>query len=165
MGLDACVYCNCVETGRLISPHPYPELLFIAENGCPNIRSDDDEKVHAHDRWLDGSPCPHENCTLCAHYIGSIGLVAQLRKIISGLSANPETEYPILWLKVIYSGSHCGDFLNMDKVSILQTEVARLRSDQLRHLNDSAAEYLSSFLSQMGELINAALSVRKPICF
>ncbi len=32
MGLDASVYCDCVETGRLHTPHPLPHLLFIADD-------------------------------------------------------------------------------------------------------------------------------------
>ena len=39
MGLDAVVFCDCVEKNRLKSPHPYPGLLYISPNGSPEIRS------------------------------------------------------------------------------------------------------------------------------
>lgn len=43
MGLDACVYCDCVERGKLQTLHPYPELLFVTESGRPEVNSDDEE--------------------------------------------------------------------------------------------------------------------------
>jgi hypothetical protein len=33
MGLDAIVFCNCVEKGKLKKQHPYPDLLYIAADG------------------------------------------------------------------------------------------------------------------------------------
>ena len=68
MGLDATVFCNCVEKGRLEVPHPFPERLYIDEDGRPEIRVDDlpyqsvlslDE---AHYAWLQSPPCKHQAC-------------------------------------------------------------------------------------------------------
>src|SRR5260370_42643772 len=123
MGLDATVYCNCVETGQLTTPHPYPGLLYIDSSGCPEIRSDDEEKQYAHDQWQVDSPCRHEACMLVHHYIGNTARVANLRRNASELSADPEREYPIIWTKVIYSGTHCGDWLDHEQVVALEAEV------------------------------------------
>jgi len=59
MGLDAVVFCDCVEKGRLMVQHPYPRLLYIARNGSPEIRSKDPGKVDEHDKWMDlrHAPC------------------------------------------------------------------------------------------------------------
>jgi hypothetical protein len=61
MGLDAMVFCNCVEKGRLTVPHPYPRMLYIASNGSPGVRSKDPVKVEAHDNWMDLPPPANTN--------------------------------------------------------------------------------------------------------
>lgn len=50
MGLDALVYCDCVEKGRLRIPHPFPKLLYTEENGSPEIKSKDPKKIAAHEK-------------------------------------------------------------------------------------------------------------------
>jgi hypothetical protein len=38
MGLDAVVFCDCVETNRLKVPHPFPKLLYVESHGSPKTR-------------------------------------------------------------------------------------------------------------------------------
>ena len=35
MGLDAVVFCDCVEKNRLKSPHPFPIFYIFPPNGSP----------------------------------------------------------------------------------------------------------------------------------
>ncbi|NJL98428.1 MAG: hypothetical protein HC924_06215 [Synechococcaceae cyanobacterium SM2_3_2] len=165
MGLDAWVWCNCVETGQLTTPHPYPELLYIDEEGCPDIRSDEDDKIKAHRQWEFDNPCRHENFTLLHHRIGNISLVASLRKAVSHLSEDAAVRYPVLWSKVIYSGVHCGDWLKIEDVKQLKDELDRLRLQNLNEIDEEDAYFLRGFIQQMEELIQASLSVNKPIVF
>lgn len=165
MGLDAWVWCNCVETGQLVTPHPFPELLIVHESGAPEINSDDIEKVTAHDEWMYGSPCRHEDCTLLHHRIGNMSLVAGLRKAVSDLSDDAAAEYPVLWSEVIYSGIHCGDWLKVEEVKELKTELDRLGSRDLTQIDAEDAQFLRGFLQRIDELIEASLSVNKPIVF
>ena len=61
MGLDAVVFCNCVEMKRLKVPHPFPKLLYVESNGSPEIRSQNRAKVDRHDEWMALPPCRHRD--------------------------------------------------------------------------------------------------------
>ena len=114
---------------------------------------------------LASSPCRHDQCILLHHYIGNIALVERLRQIVSQLSSDPEDQYPVIWKQVVYSGTHCGDWLDQELVIALHSEVQRVRSCDLSLLDREDVAYLTHFLSQMEELAMASLSVNKPICF
>lgn len=165
MGLDASVWCNCIETRKLHTPHPFPEFLTLDKSGRPDFNSDDMEKITAHDEWEYSSPCEHDQCRLVSHYLGNIDLVASLRESVNKLSNNAEAEYPVLWSEVIYSGTHCGDFLTVDEVRRLKVEIFNLKSHDFSSLNAQDIQYFQHFLEQMDELIEASLSVNKPISF
>jgi hypothetical protein len=86
MGLDAVVFCDCVEKGCLLVPHPYPRLLYIAGNGSPEIRSKDPAKIHEHDNWMDLPPCKHEGMMLAGCSVGNMMFVPHLRDILSDVA-------------------------------------------------------------------------------
>lgn len=165
MGLDAFVWCNCIQTGKLHTPHPYPELLIVHESGSPDVNTDDAEKADAHVEWESLSPCEHEGCALVSHYLGNIALVASLRESVKKLSDDVEVEFPVLWSGVIYSGTHCGDFLKVDEVKRLKDEIINLRSRNFSILDAKEVQYLQEFLEKMDELVEASLSINKPIAF
>ena len=165
MGLDASVWCNCVETGKLHTPHPFPELLIVDEQGCPDLKTDDEEKLEIYDEWLDASPCEHEQCRLISHHLGATGLIASFRAILSNLSDDVENEYPVLWSQVIYSGSHFGDHLSVEDVQTLREEIINLRAQNPSSVETEEAACWHEFLEQMDELIEASLSINRPIVF
>ncbi len=165
MGLDARVYCDCIETGYLLVPHPFPDRLSIASDGGPDFQSDDLDELLAHDAWLYGSPCRHEACGLVSHWLGNIALVAGIRFAVQRLSSEPECEYPVLWSQIIYSGTHCGDYLTPPEVSELETKIGRLRTCDFGRLDVEDAEYLRQFLAKLDDLIQASRMAHKPIVF
>jgi hypothetical protein len=154
-----------VETDQLITPHPFPDLLCIGEEGDPDIASDEEDKVSEHLEWLFDSPCRHQVCRLLHHRLGNIVLVALLRRAVGGLSDSPESDFPVLWSQVIYSGSHAGDWLKLEEVRRLKSELDTIRTLGFSRIDKQDARYLMNFLSQMDELIEAALSINKPIVF
>ena len=79
MGLNAVVYCDCVEKGRLTRPHPRPDQLFIDERGAPDISSDDPRDIEAHDRWESLRPCEHERFWLIECWLGNVSVIGSIR--------------------------------------------------------------------------------------
>ena len=165
MGLDAFVYCDCVEKNRLRIPHPFPKLLFIDRNGCPEVRTRDAKKVAMHDKWVESSPCRHEQMFLEGRYLGNVGLVDLVCDALRRTTKNPAHKYPVLWSKVVYSGTHTGDFLNVRDVSKLKAEVGQLHATNFKEQGVEESKAIVGFLSALQKLIKASLKVRKPIAF
>src|ERR1035441_7856178 len=111
MGLDAVVFCDCVEKGCLTVPHPHPRLLYIASNGSPEIRSKHPGKVDEHDKWMNLPPCEHEDMMLDGCHLGNAGYISHLYEILSGAATGHGRSYSVLLGKVLYDGTHCGDHL------------------------------------------------------
>jgi hypothetical protein len=163
MSLNAVVYCDCIEKGRVTKPHPRPDLLFIDEKGAPDISSTDPLEIEAHDRWESLRPCQHEHFWLIEHWLGNVSLIGSIRAFLQQYSSDPAREYPVLWSKVIYDGSHTGDFLTIDAVRELSDEMDRLSS--MEHLTTSDTSPLVELLRKLNDLVRASQSVNKPISF
>lgn len=163
MSLNAVVYCDCIEKGRVTIPHPRPDLLFIDEKGAPDISSTDPLEIEAHDRWESLRPCQHEHFWLIEHWLGNVSLIGSIRALLQQYSSDPAGEYPVLWSKVIYDGSHSGDFLTVDAVRELSDEMDRLSS--VEHLPTSDTSPLVELLRKLDDLARASQSVNKPISF
>jgi hypothetical protein len=159
MGLDAGVYCDCFERGRLRSPPPHGCTLSVDESGFLLCGSDDLDTQTAFDQWLVDQACEHENGLLVQHRIGNIGLVANLR---AALQTDPD-RFPVLLSRVLYNGTHCGDFIPATEVSQLLPEVEALAGI---HCADTQMEhFMREFEAQMQELVETSLAVGKPIVF
>lgn len=159
MGLDAVVYCDCFETGKLKEPPPYPTLVFVGPNGGLDCESDDSETLAEFDQWLMSRACEHKNGMLAGHYIGNAALVALLRVELE----REGEKFPVLLGKVLYCGTHTGDYLSLDDIKDLKPELNRL--DGFICSSEENPTYIKQFRQQMQELVEAALSVRKPIAF
>jgi hypothetical protein len=189
MGLDAFVYCDCVEKGQLKSPPPFPEHFHVDPSGFPSLRSTDEGSERAHDAWEASSPCPHPSFKFLHRRLGNIAAIQWVRQALHQVSQDPQKEYPILRLKVVYSGSHAGDFLNLDEVRALKQELKALRTVDLVGIkltqgelvfspdgrtvdktrwetaHEAEWEFLRGFFSKLEELVEASLNVGKPIAF
>jgi hypothetical protein len=167
MGLDAVVFCDCVEKGRLRVQHPYPRLLYIARNGSPEIRSKDPGKVDQHDKWMDLPPCEHEGMMLPGAYRASANHISHLNRIFSSVLRKHGKACPVLLGKVLYSGTHCGDHLAMRDVRMLSNELDRLKEAILSAtaLSGEDTRLGASAIRELRELVKIALSTNKPIAF
>jgi len=159
MGLDATVYCDCLERGRLRVP-PRPEWnVYVGEEGAryPGVKAHNQQI--AFDSWDLRVACEHECGVLLHHHLGNIALIALFRKILQ-----PHADrLPVLTTKVIYSGTHCGDFLATTQVEELAVEVEILSRVLCAEPRDE--QFLRDFEQQLRSLIECSRRVHKPIAF
>jgi hypothetical protein len=157
MGLDARVYCNCFETGKIKESPPESVLVFVTDDGSLECKSEDLDILLAFDQWLRFRACAHQDGILVHHRIGNIALVELLHK---ELKVEVES-YPILLERVLYSGAHTGDYLAFADVENLRAEINNLSA--LQHTANQSL--ITTFQRQMQELVAAALSTGNPISF
>lgn len=161
MGLDATIYCDCFEKGRLRCAPPNGGKLRVDSDGSL-CRSEDSGRIEddlAFDRWLRDSACAHPNGVLLHHRLGNTALVALLRSELG----RDSSRFPMLLDKVIFDGTHCGDFIPASALPALREEVGRLLS--FRSSDDEGSEFAGQFAVQMRELVETAIAVQKPISF
>jgi hypothetical protein len=65
--------------------------------------------------------------------------------------------------KVIYNGTHAGDYLTLEQVKVVRDELGLLTG--ITCDNEGDQQYVDTFRDQMAELVNCALEVQKPIAF
>ena len=159
MGLDVFVFCDCFEKGKLRELPPRPELVFVIENGSLDCKSDDPEILEEFDVWIRDRACEHEEGILTGFYVGNATLIAEMWDVL----ANEVQKYPILLDKVLYDGTHCGDFLNKSDIIKLKSEIKKLSN--FRCTDSEMQECMQTFQQQMSNLVDCAISVGKPIAF
>jgi hypothetical protein len=158
MSLDAFVRCTCIREGKA-KPHPFPKRLKIDESGEPILTGDPSEKEwDAHDRWLSNS-CEHEGF-LRAMFLGNITRVKNLRSFLRALQGSPGPRFPILLGKVLYDGTHTGDWIPVKKSPALLKEV-----NTVLHSSDILAESEKEFFDNMKQLCEASIATGNPIMF
>lgn len=158
MGLDACVYCDCLERGALRSPPDDAWEVYVALDGMRDSRATDMDLLAAFDRWNQFA-CEHEDGILLHHRIGNIALVATFRHLLqeSGLA------FPVMLEQVLYSGTHCGDWIHVEDLGQLEAEVAQL--SQVRGDDAEEEAFMREFEAHMKELVATAMQLNKPIVF
>ena len=155
MGLDASVRCNCIKEGNA-PPHPFPELLAFDETGEPILKGDGhiDLKLWLkHDKWYRDS-CPHSGY-LVEKRLGNIAAVAYVRGFLENNSRN---SFPLLLERVVYNGTHSGDWVAASDVPQLLTETRRLQG----LTNDPLILQLTN---DVVELAEASIATGNPIVF
>jgi hypothetical protein len=161
MGLDAFIFCDCYEKGRLREPPPTGVSLLVGPDGSLEREQDDGtlESDIAWDTWRHQRACEHERGILLRHRLGNIALIGLLR---SELQREAE-RFPIIVTQVIYGGSHAGDDLPIETIPALQQELELLH--EFRCSTNEAASFMFEFRAKMLELVTTALSIGKPIAF
>jgi len=134
MGLDAVVFCDCVEKKRLKVPHPYPRLLYISPNDSPEIRSKDAEEIERHDEWMELPPCEHEAMMLGGCVLGNMSLVERVRDALGEAPKPPLPRCSVLLGRVLYCGTHTRDHLTIAQVQRLAKELRQLKGLDLKRL-------------------------------
>jgi hypothetical protein len=155
MGLDAWVRCNCIKEGNA-PPHPFPEFLAFDETGEPILRGDGDIDLKLwlkHDKWYRDS-CPHSGY-LIEKRLGNITAIAYVRGFLENNSSHG---FKLLLERVVYSGSHSGDWVAASDVPQLLTEVRRLQG-----LTDDPI--ILQFTNDVVELAEASIATGNPIVF
>lgn len=155
MGLDAWVHCNCIKEGKT-RPHPFPELLAFDETGEPTLKSDGDINLKLwlkHDKWYRDS-CPHSGY-LVEKRLGNLASVAYVRGFLEDNSPN---DFPLLLGRVVYSGTHCGDWVAVSAVPQLLTETRRLQ-------DLTSDPVIRQFTNDVIELAEASIATGNPIVF
>jgi hypothetical protein len=158
MSLDAFVRCNCVRGGKA-KPHPFADRLIFDERGEPSLSGDVSEKDwERHDRWL-GESCEH-NGFVVGESLGNITLANHLRDFLRGLQGDPAPRFPLLLKKVVYDGTHTGDWIGSKEAVRLLQEV-----DTVLHSSDILSEAEKGFFTSMKRLCEASIATGNPIVF
>jgi hypothetical protein len=158
MSLDAFVRCNCVRDGKA-KAHPFTNRLTFDERGEASLSGDvSEEDWEAHDRWL-GESCEH-NGFLVGESQGNSTLAKHLLDFLRGLQGDPAPRFPILLKKVIYDGTHTGDWISSKEAARLLQEV-----DTVLHSSDILSESEKGFFTSMKRLCEASIATGNPIVF
>lgn len=158
MGLDAHVRCRCIQDGRA-KPHPFAERLIVVETADPVLTGDPSLKESiAHDRWFMES-CEHRGY-LVSERLGNITRIAHLRKLIRALEGDPEPRFPMLSAKVVYDGTHSGDWISSGEAVELLQEV-----NIILHSRDILADAEKEFFASVKRLSEASINTGNPIVF
>ncbi len=158
MSLDAFVRCTCIREGKA-KPHPLPDRLTFGESGEPTLTGDPtEEEWDAHDRWM-GDSCEHEGYLLSV-FLGNITRIGKLRSFLRALQGNPGPKFPILLEKVVYDGTHSGDWISSQDAVDLLKEV-----NTVLHSSDILADSEKEFFTNMKLLSEASIATGNPIMF
>lgn len=158
MALDGFVRCTCIRDGKA-KPHPFPDRLTFDESGEPSLTGDPtEEEWDAHDHWLNDS-CEHKGFLL-ALFLGNITRVKNLRGFLRGLQGTPGPKFPILLEKVLYDGTHTGDWISSKVSAKLRKEV-----DTVLHSSDILSESEKEFFNNMKQLCEASIATGNPLMF
>lgn len=158
MGLDARVYCDCFERGRLRT-QPRPEWGVSVDQECGRLASSRnvDEQMEF-DAW-NHDACEHERGMLVHHRLGNISLIGLFRTLLN----EHADRLPVIVKKIIYNGSHAGDALSLEDIGQLSGELDTLT---YIHAKDPTREqFLRQFERQLRELAECSRRVGKPIVF
>jgi hypothetical protein len=155
MGLGAWVHCNCVKEGKA-PPHPFPELLAFDETGEPTLKCDGEINLKLwlkHDKWYRDS-CRHSGYLVEKH-IGNIAAVAYVRGFLENSSPH---SFPLLVERVVYDGTHSGDWVAASDAPQLLTEARRLQGL-------TSDPVIIQFANDAIELAEASIATGNPIVF
>jgi len=143
MGLDAVVYRNIQtlapalrERVRIADPET-GELDFVSQ----------------------GPPDPNYNDALLAISI-RIGNAASVGWLREQINSRWNGDCDILLNKVLFSGSHSGDFINLKGAEAMRREI-----DKIGVTQGQLPEALDEFLKQMRQLLDVADAEKNPIVF
>ena len=112
-------------------------------------------------------PCKHEQMMLGGCQLGNIWFIPHMRRILSGVLRKRGQACPVLLGKVLYGGTHTGDYLSVKDVGRLSDELDRLKGPQLSEagLSGEDARQIALAIRELRRLVKTALTVNKPIAF
>jgi len=159
MSLDGYVRCTCIRDGKAKKPHPFPANFMWDESGAPSLKGDPtDEEWEAHDQWVQEA-CEHQGL-LVSEFLGNITRVKNVRDFLKGLQGEPGPKFPVLLKKVVYDGTHTGDWLPIKHSPALLKEV-----DLVLGSKDILTPGEREFFESMKRLCDASIATGNPIGF
>jgi hypothetical protein len=157
MKLQAYVFCNCYEQGRLKRQPQNPKIVAVLPNGDLGYYRATREQHAAFVAWRSHA---------CRHPEGVVTggqLCYRLPREVLHRAMSPHSRaFPIFIRKVLGCKPHTrNSHLTLKQVEKLQVELARLKNF---HLADRKLDReLRCFYGQMRQLVRAALKFHKPI--
>ena len=91
---------------------------------------------------------------------GNIALIAHIRELVRHLEGTPGPRLPTLLKRVIYDGTHTGDFLPAAEAENLLSEV-----ELILHSSDILSDSERIFFETLRLLCNANIEAGNPIMF
>jgi len=159
MSLDGYVRCTCIREGKVKKAHPFPARLSWDESNAPSLSGDpSEEEWEAHDQWVQNS-CEHEGF-LVSEFLGNITRIQNVREFLRGLQGNPGPKFPILLKKVVYDGTHTGDWVPIKQSPALLKEVNLVLGS-----SDILTQGEKEFFESMKRLCEASIATGNPIMF
>jgi len=158
MGLDAFIFCDCYEKGRIKRLPPDVGSVYVQRNGSLEPRSQNPEVLDRFDAWRVHA-CRHEEGMIAGDYLGNAGYIDWLRDAFWPI----RKLFPVLLGKVIYCGTHTGDHLALRDVAKLAVELDRLKSYRIS--DKSLDKDLQLLRQKLQKLVRVALKTKKPIAF
>jgi hypothetical protein len=143
MGLSARVYTNIESLKERLRPNS-----FLVDQATGEVYPRDDDETLSVNRG---------DLIAISKRLGNVTEVAALNAAISHLFAGHDS---ILLNKVLYSGSHSGDHVDIADFPRLREELSLLAKSRL-----SEDPYVPTFLSKMQDLLDTAEHERNPIVF
>lgn len=159
MSLDAYVRCTCIREEKVKKPHPFPGRLVWDDLNAPSLSGEPNEdEWEAHHQWVQEA-CEHEGF-LASEFLGNITRIQNVREFLRGLQGNPGPKFPILLKKVVYDGTHTGDWIPVKQSPALLKEV-----NLVLHSSDILTQGEREFFEGMKRLCEASLATGNPIGF
>jgi hypothetical protein len=93
-------------------------------------------------------------------FLGNITRLGNLRTFLRGLQGSPGPRFPILLEKVLYDGTHTGDWISSKDAVKLLKEV-----NTVLHSSDILADSEKEFFTNMKLLCEASIATGNPIMF
>ena len=155
--LQAYVFCDCYEHGRLKHQPPNPEIVAVLPNGDLGYYRATREQHAAFVAWRSHA-CRHPEGVIKGGQLGCrLSRHVLYRAMIPHSRAFPLFVRKVLGCKPHTSNSH----LTFKQVEKLQFELVRLK---IFHLADSKFDReLQYYYGQMKQLVRAAMKFHKPI--
>jgi hypothetical protein len=109
--LDARVYCNCVEAGKLrLQPKPHWRVSIL-DDGTIEAECLDEREGREFHRWWKNA-CEHKDRRLVYHCLGNVAMVSFLHAEFARVAGKCH----LLLGRVVCDGVHGGDFLTVEQV-------------------------------------------------
>ena len=157
MKLQAYVFCNCFEQGRVKRPPPNPEIVGVLTNGDNRCFRPTPAQYQAYESWRLNA-CRHKYGTVTGGELGHRLPVEVMHKAM----LPHRRKFPLFVRKVLGCKPHTRfSHLTIKQVEQLQTELVRMKKF---HLSDRKRDNeLHHYRGQMRQLARAAIKFQQPI--